>query len=158
MPPVGSSQLQKLIGAMTSPTKEVDVGPFMKFAFPLVRRSAPALVASNIVSVQPMSSPAGGINFYKDYLGKPRYGSKENPVCVGDTVRTTIKIEDRFIIGTVKEVIDKTGLKNPKHYAVVEDAKTGRHHHVDVFGLEKASPLDALAEIPDSQVEHSQKE
>jgi hypothetical protein len=156
-PPVGSSQLQKIIGAMTSTTKEVEVGPFMKFAFPLVLKTAPSF-ASNIVSVQPMSNPAGGINFYNPRYGKLRYGSEEDPVCVDDTVRTTVKIDDRFVIGTVKEVVKKDSFKNPKHYAVVEDAKTGRHHHVDIFGLEKASPLDALAEIPDSRVELSKKE
>jgi len=159
MPPVGSQQLQKLFSAMTSPTSDPasEVGPFMKFAFPIVRKSAPALVTNNLVSVQPMSGPIGGINFYNPRYGKPLYGSNEDPVLVGDTVRTTVKIEDRFVIGTVKEVVKKDSLKNPKHYAVVEDAKTGRHHHVDIFGLEKASPLDALAEIPDSQVEHSKE-
>ena len=147
MPPVGSSQLQKLIGAMTSTAKDVEVGPFMKFAFPIIRKSAPALGTNNLVSVQPMSGPIGGIQFYR-----PRYGSEEDPIRVGDTVRTTVKIDDRFIIGIVKEVVKKDSLKKPKHYAIVEDAKTGHNHHVDIFGLEKASPLDALAEIPDAPV------
>ena len=140
---------------MTSPTSDPasEVGPFMKFVFPIVRKSAPALDTNNLVSVQPMSGPIGGIQFYR-----PRYGSEEDPIRVGDTVRTTVKIDDRFIIGIVKEVVKKDSLKRSKHYAIVEDAKTGHNHHVDIFGLEKASPLDALAEIPDSQVEHSQKE
>jgi hypothetical protein len=41
------------------------LGPFAKFAFPLIRKTYPNLIASNIVSVQPMTGPVGGISFYK---------------------------------------------------------------------------------------------
>lgn len=40
------------------------IGDFLKFAFPLVRQSFPQLVAQQLVSVQPMSSPISSI-FYK---------------------------------------------------------------------------------------------
>ena len=48
------------------------VGDFLKFVFPVIRRPAPSLIASQIVSIQPMTSPIGGITFYR-----PRYGEKE---------------------------------------------------------------------------------
>lgn len=45
--------------------KEKKVGDFLKFAFPIIRRASPALVAPNLVSVQPMTAPVGGIAFYR---------------------------------------------------------------------------------------------
>ncbi|MGE3483577.1 MAG: hypothetical protein AB7L09_02475 [Nitrospira sp.] len=46
------------------------VGEFTRFAFPIIRSASPALIASSIVSVQPMTAPIGGLAFYR-----PRYGS-----------------------------------------------------------------------------------
>ena len=48
------------------------VGDFLKFVFPVIRRAAPSLIASQIVSVQPMTGPVGGVAFYR-----PRCGEKE---------------------------------------------------------------------------------
>jgi hypothetical protein len=46
------------------------IGDFTKFAFPLIRKSFPSIISQNIVSVQPMTQPVGGISFYR-----PRYAS-----------------------------------------------------------------------------------
>jgi hypothetical protein len=43
--------------------------------FPGISRSTPGMIANDIVSVQPMTGPVGGIAFYK-----PRYGSKTGKV------------------------------------------------------------------------------
>ena len=48
------------------------IGTFQKFAFPLVRRVFPELIANNLVSVQPMTGPVSQVF----YLGSARvYGS-----------------------------------------------------------------------------------
>jgi len=49
----------------------VDVGAFVKFALPLIRAATHRLVASDLISVQPMSSPIGGVAFYVA-LRKPK--------------------------------------------------------------------------------------
>jgi hypothetical protein len=46
------------------------IGKFLKFAFPIIRRASPALVAPNLVSVQPMTGPVGGIAFYRSQYGE----------------------------------------------------------------------------------------
>jgi hypothetical protein len=52
------------------------IGTFQKFAFPLVRRVFPELIANNLVSVQPMSAPVSQVF----YLGSARVygGLREN--------------------------------------------------------------------------------
>jgi len=52
--------------------KDLKVGDFESFTFPIVRRTSPALIANSLISVQPMTSPVGGIMYYK-----PRYGAPE---------------------------------------------------------------------------------
>jgi len=49
------------------------LGTFQKFAFPLVRRVYPELIANNIVGVQPMQGPVSQIF----YLGNARRGATE---------------------------------------------------------------------------------
>ncbi len=49
---------------------------FEKFAFPMVRRTFTPLIAQQLVSVQPMTAPAGSI-FYLDYV----YQSEETKRC-----------------------------------------------------------------------------
>tara|TARA_R110002051_G_scaffold41297_3_gene85247 strand:- start:9391 stop:10998 length:1608 start_codon:yes stop_codon:yes gene_type:complete len=49
------------------------LGTFQKFAFPLVRRVYPELIANNIVGVQPMSGPVSQIF----YLGHSRHAENE---------------------------------------------------------------------------------
>lgn len=52
------------------------IGGFGKFIFPAVRSAWPKL--TNIFSVQPMTTPVGGIAFYR-----PRYGSTSGSVKCG---------------------------------------------------------------------------
>ena len=52
------------IGGTTTTTR---LGAFQKFAFPLVRRDYPELIANNIVRVQPMQGPVSQI-FYNLFL------------------------------------------------------------------------------------------
>jgi len=51
-------------------TLATNVGAFTTFAFPLVRRIYPRLIATDLFSVQPMSQPTGKV-FYLDF----KYGS-----------------------------------------------------------------------------------
>ena len=60
--------------AVTAATTTVGkLGTFQKFAFPLVRRVYPELIANNIVGVQPMSGPVSQIF----YLGHSRHAQNE---------------------------------------------------------------------------------
>ena len=53
------------------------LGTFQKFAFPLVRRVWPELIANNIISVQPMQGPVSQVF----YLGQSRqYGTTEQNI------------------------------------------------------------------------------
>ena len=53
------------------PTSVGHLGAFQKFAFPLVRRVYPKLIANNLVSVQPMQGPVSQIF----YIGHTRVGA-----------------------------------------------------------------------------------
>ena len=63
-----SEQLSESGGLTTGSTTVGQLGTFQKFAFPLVRRVYPELVANNIVGVQPMQGPVSQIF----YLGNTR--------------------------------------------------------------------------------------
>jgi hypothetical protein len=56
----------------SAPTTVGKLGTFQKFAFPLVRRVYPQLIANNIVGVQPMGGPVSQIF----YLGNDRHYGK----------------------------------------------------------------------------------
>jgi len=62
-------------------TRALSVGPFMKFVFPVIRRSAVRLVATQIASVQPMTGPIGGVAFYR-----PQYASNKGGIRAGDEI------------------------------------------------------------------------
>lgn len=57
------------LGGLTEDTLSNAVGPFTKYIFPLLRRVFPNLIANQIVSVQPMTAPVGGIFFYEYKYG-----------------------------------------------------------------------------------------
>ena len=58
-------------------TLSTNTGYFTKYTFPILRRVWPNLIANQIVSVQPMTSPVGGIFYYeKKYVD--RKGTKIN--------------------------------------------------------------------------------
>jgi hypothetical protein len=56
-------------------TLSTNTGYFTKYTFPILRRVWPNLIANQIVSVQPMTSPVGGI-FYYEKKYTDRKGSK----------------------------------------------------------------------------------
>jgi hypothetical protein len=53
--------------SLTEETRQVNVGSFTKFIFPVLRRVFPNLIANEIVSVQPMTAPVGAV-FFLDYI------------------------------------------------------------------------------------------
>jgi len=60
-------------------TTSSNVGAFVKFVFPILRRVWPNLIANDIVSVQPMTAPVGAIFYYE-----LKYGSTKGSVTAGD--------------------------------------------------------------------------
>lgn len=58
--------------SMNEDTLSANTGGFTKYIFPIVRRVFPNLIANQLVSVQPMTSPIGGVFTY-DY----RYGNRK---------------------------------------------------------------------------------
>lgn len=67
------------------------IGPFLKFAFPLIKRASPALVAPQLVSVQPMTVPVGGIAFYRS-----QYGEQEELRTVLDDMVDALNEDDEL--------------------------------------------------------------
>src|SRR3989304_2650065 len=63
---------------MDEETRAFMVGPYTNFIFPTVRRSWPSLVAYNLVSIQPMTSPVGAVFFWRY-----RYGTNKGPTVAG---------------------------------------------------------------------------
>lgn len=76
-----STYLQRL----SEDTRSLSVGPFLKFVFPVLRRAAARLVATQIASVQPMTGPIGGIAFYR-----PRYATDKGSVRAGDEMNKVL--------------------------------------------------------------------
>jgi len=68
----------KHLKRLSEETRALSVGPFLKFVFPVIRRTAIRLVATSIASVQPMTGPIGGIAFYR-----PRYASDKGQIAAG---------------------------------------------------------------------------
>lgn len=67
--------------SLTEDTKSTNVGSFLKFVFPVLRRVWPNLIANEIVSVQPMTAPVGGVFFYD-----LQYGTTKGKVTAGQTL------------------------------------------------------------------------
>lgn len=64
---------------MTEEVRSNVVGNFLKLVFPMIRRSYAEIVAPELVSVQPMTAPIGGVAFYH-----PRYGTTKGGITAGD--------------------------------------------------------------------------
>ena len=64
---------------LSEETRTLNVGNFTKFVFPVLRRVFPNLIANEIVSVQPMTSPISAI-FYLDYI----YGTNKGATSQGN--------------------------------------------------------------------------
>lgn len=68
---VFENQMDHLNG-MTEETLSTGVGSFTKYIFPILRRVFPNLIANEIVSVQPMTAPIGGIFTYEHKYGQSK--------------------------------------------------------------------------------------
>jgi len=55
--------------SLNEETLSTGVGSFTKYIFPILRRVFPNLIANNIVSVQPMTAPIGGVFTYEHKYG-----------------------------------------------------------------------------------------
>lgn len=64
--------------SLTEETRQVNIGSFTKFIFPILRRVFPNLIANELVSVQPMTAPVGAV-FYLDYV----YGTTKGATTAG---------------------------------------------------------------------------
>jgi hypothetical protein len=64
--------------ALMEETRAAQAGPYIKYIFPMIRRVFANLIAPNIVSVQPMTSPVSGIFFFRY-----RYGTTKGEVTAG---------------------------------------------------------------------------
>jgi len=62
-------------------TRSTNVGSFLKFVFPILRRVWPNLIANEIVSIQPMTAPVGGIFYYE-----LKYGTTKGKVTAGQNL------------------------------------------------------------------------
>lgn len=62
-------------------TTAASAAPFVKYIFPTIRRTFANLIAPNLVSVQPMTAPVGGIFFFR-YL----YGTTKGEVQAGQEI------------------------------------------------------------------------
>jgi hypothetical protein len=74
------NQANHLMG-LTEDTRSTNVGEFLKFVFPVLRRVWPNLIANEIVSVQPMTAPIGGVFFFD-----LKYGTTKGKVTAGDVL------------------------------------------------------------------------
>ncbi len=63
------------IKSLNEDTLSTNAGAFTKYVFPILRRVFPNLIANQLVSVQPMTSPVSGIFFYEKKYDD-RKGSK----------------------------------------------------------------------------------
>lgn len=67
--------------SLNEETRSTNVGSFLKFVFPLLRRVWPNLIANEIVSIQPMTAPVGGIFYYE-----LKYGTTKGSVTAGQNL------------------------------------------------------------------------
>lgn len=72
---------QKMIRKMDETTRVVNLGNFVDYGFGIITAVMPALVANEIVSVQPLKARTGEI-FYLDFL----YGNNKGKIKAGDTM------------------------------------------------------------------------
>jgi len=70
------------------PEPKFEIGKFERFVFPIIRRASPALIAQNLVSVQPMTAP-NSMLFYLE----SRYGKKVHRTVLDDIVDALIASE-----------------------------------------------------------------
>jgi hypothetical protein len=71
---------------LTEETRTTNVGEFLKYIFPVLRRVWPSLIANEIVSVQPMTGPIGGIFYYE-----LKYGTDKGSISAGQNLIETFQ-------------------------------------------------------------------
>ena len=95
--------LQNMQWYLSEESTSANVGAFTTYAFPLVRRIFPKLIAQSLVSVQPMTQPTGKV-FYLDF----KYGTAKAPTVVGDRVDESGKFNKTYADavegGAVREI------------------------------------------------------
>ena len=62
-------------------TKAINVGSYTKHIFPILRRLVPNLLAPNLVSVQPMLAPIGGV-----FVREAKFGTSKGAITKGQNV------------------------------------------------------------------------
>lgn len=88
---------------LTEATTTQDIATFTTYAFPLIRRVYPNLIAQELVSVQPMTQPTALI-FYLDFL----YGTNRHGSSAGD--RVDLQHNPKYAGGMVRgEIIKRSG-------------------------------------------------
>lgn len=80
-------------GVLEETTYVGNLGTFQKFAFPLIRRVFPELIANKVCGVQPMQGPVGQIF----YLG---YDRKANPTATAQVVYSQFDLTYRGLTAT----------------------------------------------------------
>ena len=100
-----------------------NVGTFTTFAYPLIRRVFPNLIANDLVSVQPMTQPTGLI-FFLDFL----YGTTKGDVTAGDRIDNSAAFSPYYSGGRVIGELAGAGTGAEqtlqlKHYPVVENSE-----------------------------------
>ena len=87
------------------------VGDFLKFVFPIIRRTFPSLIAQSIVSVQPMTGPVGGIAFYRPSYG--RFGAPDPDRTVLDDIVDSVANAESDPDWIVEDIIRSVFKDNP---------------------------------------------
>lgn len=73
--------------SLNEETLSTGVGSFTKYIFPILRRVFPNLIANNIVSVQPMTAPIGGIFTYEHKYGASKGNATQGNNLIEDFQR-----------------------------------------------------------------------
>ena len=104
------------IKSLHEDTLSSNAGAFTKYVFPVLRRVFPNLIANQLVSVQPMTAPVGGIFFYEkkydDRKGtkKPQYGiagtSLPHDMAYGGELTAGNNINENFASNYSSEFVD----------------------------------------------------
>lgn len=76
---------QQMIGRMDETTKVVNLGNFVDYGFGVITAIMPALVANEVVSVQPLKGRSGEV-FFLDF----KYGSKKGAINKGESMISPI--------------------------------------------------------------------
>ncbi len=93
------NQLGDMQRQLAEDTLAVNAGSYTKYIFPVLRRVFPNLIANELVSVQPMSSPVGAVFYfeYKHGKSKGRTAAGSNLIQSFDRNYTSEKVEEETL-------------------------------------------------------------